>query len=308
MRKFTVSALLNAYREQPKGVLENTRLSFRNIENEDVYNPAYPIMLDGKLILPARVERRDSEDSRIVMFEQDSECDAWKPILEFFSPKLQDPFWIQLDTMLLLGGVHVNFSPTGIIKNWETVFLSCKDIKNFRPFFTGPKGMKDLRICSLQEGKIAIFTRPQGNKKGGRGQIGFSILDSLRDLTIQAVENATLLDLFVEEEWGGVNHAQLLCDGTLGVLGHIACFSSDMHKHYYPISFTIDPMTGILVNEPSIILERRDLLPGPSKRPDLQDIIFPGGCVQSNSTSTLYLGVGDAEVQKVVLNNLFFEF
>lgn len=305
MTTYTVAELLHAYREKPRKLLENKRLTFRNIANEDVYNPAYPIMLGEKLVLPARVERRDSEVSRIMLFEEDNGCDAWKPVVEFSSPKLQDPFWVQLDSMLLLGGVQVDFTPSGVVQSWKTVFLSCNNLTTLTPFFTGPKGMKDLRICSLPERRIALFTRPQGNKKGGRGQIGFTVLDSLDDLTLQAIENTPLLDLFTEEEWGGVNHAQALCDGNIGVLGHIACFSSDMHRHYYPISFVLDPKTGTLVKEPSIILERRDLLPGPAKRPDLEDVIFPGGCVQNKGTSTLYLGVGDAEVQKVILKDIF---
>jgi len=305
MARYRVSALLNAYRNKSKNILENKRLTFSCIEGEDVYNPAYPIMLEGRLVLPARVERRDSEASRTVLFEEEKGGDVWKPIQGFTPKKLQDPFWIQLDTKLLLGGVHVEFSPSGLVQSWKTVFLTYHDLKTLTPFFTGPKGMKDLRICALADGKIALFTRPQGREKGGRGQIGFTVLDCLSDLTLQAVENAPLLELFIEEEWGGVNHAQTLGDGMLAVLGHIACFSSDKHKHYYPTAFVLDPMTGTFVKEPTIILERRDLLPGPSKRPNLEDVIFPGGCVHNDATSTLYLGVGDAEVQKVVLENVF---
>ena len=305
MEKYTVSALLKSHRGKARSVLENKRLSFINIDGQDVYNPAYPIIFEEKLVLPARVERRESEVSRIVMFEQDQVQDTWKPIRDFPATNLQDPFWIQLDTMLLLGGVHVDYSPSGLVQSWKTVFLTCNSLQDTSPYFTGPKGMKDLRICSLPCGKIALFTRPQGKNKGGRGQIGYSLLDSLHDLTINAVENAPLLEIFSEEEWGGVNHAQVLPDGTLGVLGHIACFSSDMHRHYYPMTFVIDPLSGYLVKEPSIILERRDLLPGSSKRPDLQDVIFPGGCVLKNDISILYLGVSDIEVQKVVLKNLF---
>ena len=274
-------------------------------DGEDVYNPAYPLLLDGKLVLPARVERRNSEVSRIMMFEYDKDIDSWKPLSDFSSLSLQDPCWISAGSLLLLGGVQVDFSPTEEVRGWETVFLKCNDLKSCSPFFTGPKGMKDLRFCTLPNGKVAIFSRPQAKPWAVRGQIGFTILDSLNELSIEAIEDAPLLRLFEEDEWGGVNQVQVLPDGSLGVLGHIACFSSGMERHYYPMAFVLDPETRQLLKEPSIIMERKDLLVGPSKRPDLQDVIFPGGCVQQGGISTLYLGVGDTEVQTVMLEDLF---
>ena len=71
------------------------------------------------------------------------------------------------------------------------------------------------------------------------------------------------------------------------------------------MAFVLDPSTGKLLKEPSIIVERQDLLPGPAKRKDLVDVLFPGGCVLQGDTATLYLGVGDADVQTVVIENPF---
>ncbi|WP_320129721.1 DUF1861 family protein [uncultured Sphaerochaeta sp.] len=302
---YTVEALLKAYRAKGIQFFDNKRLSFEGQEGKDVYNPAYPLLLDGEFVLPARVECRNSEVSRILLFEPDKACDCWKRIPGSPSLPLQDPCWIPLGTSLLLGGVQVDFSSKKEVQGWKTVFMNYDELTINTPFFTGPRGMKDLRFCSLPNGKIALFSRPQKTQGAGRGQIGFMVLDSLKELSIEAIEQAPLLGLFAEDEWGGVNQVQVLPNGLLGILGHIACFSSDMERHYYPMTFTLDPATGKLMKEPSIILERRDLLPGPSKRPDLQDVIFPGGCVQKDGNSKLYLGVGDAEVQTVVFKNLF---
>ena len=305
MTKYTIETLLKAYRAKDNRFFDNKRLSFSGQEGMDVYNPAYPLFLDGKFVLPARVECRNNEVSKVMLFEQDAQCSIWKRIPGSPSPNLQDPCWILLETSLLLGGVQVDFSAKGKVKRWKTIFLKYNELNADLPFFVGPKGMKDLRFCSLPNGKIALFSRPQKTREAGRGQIGFMVLNSLKELSIEAIEQAPLLGLFAEDEWGGVNHVQVLPNGFLGILGHIACFSSDGKRHYYPITFILDPTTGKLVKEPSIILERKNLLPGPSKRPDLEDVIFPGGCVQQEGTSTLYLGVGDAEVQTVVFKDLF---
>jgi hypothetical protein len=239
------------------------------------------------------------------LFGKDAGTDAWRPVPGLPFLNLQDPCWISLGKSLLLGGVQVDFSYSGKVLGWKTVFYTYGKESRWIPFFVGPPGMKDLRFCVLPTGKIALFSRPCGGYLSGRGQIGFTVLDSLQDLTIDAVESAPLLGLFTGDEWGGVNQVQVLPDGSLGVLGHIACYSTNRYRHYYPIAFVLDPSTGRLLKEPTIIAERQDLLSGPSKRPDLADVLFPGGCVLHGDTATLYLGVSDAEIQTVVVENPF---
>ncbi|MCI1209807.1 MAG: DUF1861 family protein [Treponema sp.] len=305
MAAYTVTSLLRAYRTNGQHFLENSHPVFIGTDGEDVYNPSYPLEFCSKTVLPARVERRDSETSKIVLFGKGTHKDEWTPVPEVPFLQLQDPCWIPIGNRLLLGGVQVDFSPAAKVLGWKTVFYSYEKSSQWVPFFIGPAGMKDLRFCILPNNKIAVFSRPIGGVQSGRGQIGFIVLDSLQDLTIEAIESAPLLGLFTSEEWGGVNQVQVLQDGSLGVLGHIACYSADMHRHYYPMAFVLDPATGKILKEPSIIAERQDLLPGPSKRADLVDVLFPGGCILEGDKATLYLGVGDAEVQTVTIENPF---
>ncbi|MNW62547.1 hypothetical protein D3C74_406880 [compost metagenome] len=158
----------------------------------------------------------------------------------------------------------------------------------------------------MSDGSIGIFTRPQG-KKGGRGKIGFAKVGRLEDLSIEVVQEAPLLDQFLDEEWGGCNEIHLLANGKLGVLGHIARFDEQGDRHYYPMAFCYDPVTG-QYSDMQIIAERSDFLPGPSKRPDLADVVFSGGLVRKGGgKANLYAGISDAEAQKLEIDDPFAE-
>jgi hypothetical protein len=163
--------------------------------------------------------------------------------------------------------------------------------------------MKDIRLCGIGDGRIGVFSRPQG-KRGGRGQIGYALAPSLEAVP-DVINNAPLLNLFSPKEWGGVNQAVLLEGGAIGLLGHIACFSGRKIRHYYPMTFILDAETGKPLRPPRILVERACLLPGEAKRPDLQDVIFPGGISIRDGTALLYLGVGDMEAQTLEIPDPF---
>ena len=74
--------------------------------------------------------------------------------------------------------------------------------------------MKDIRLIAMENGKIGVFTRPQGE---GPGTIGFTTVNSLEQLSIAVINDAPL-GSFMPEEWGGANEIHLLEDGLLGVL------------------------------------------------------------------------------------------
>ncbi len=305
-KRYSVETLLKNYRESHKpSILEVQYLNFPGIENKDVYNPSYPIKLDDMTILPCRVESRNSEHSEIVMFTNDCDDLNWKVAQRFQPLPLQDPFWTVDNSTVVIGGVDVEFSKNDDVVTWKTVFYEMNNFGDYSLLFVGPNKMKDIRFCPLKDGKIALFTRPQGDYISNRGQIGFTLLNSWEELTTDTIKKAPLLNLFEDDEWGGVNHAQVLPDGNIGVLGHIACYTEGNVKHYYPISFVFDPYNSKIIKEPKIILERSQLLPGPSKNPDLYDVIFPGGAVQENGGTTLYLGVSDASIQRVKMENIF---
>ncbi|KKI93215.1 hypothetical protein WQ54_05040 [Bacillus sp. SA1-12] len=283
------------------------KLTFKGVGERDVYNITAPFEDEGERVIAGRVESRDSEHSEVYFFvEKNGE---WVPREGAPVFKLQDPFFTKIAGELVLGGVEIFPHPT--LENalgWRTVFLKGDKIANLTEFAKGPDGMKDLRLIELNDGSIGMLTRPQGDK-GGRGKIGFRRLPSLKHVTIEEIENTPLLEnQFVEEEWGGANEAHLLANGRIGVLGHIANFDEEGNRHYYPMSFAIDPETGDY-SDIELIAVRSNFLEGPSKRPDLIDVVFSGGLVRkSDGTADLYAGISDADAQKITIADPFLQY
>ncbi|GIQ62292.1 hypothetical protein PACILC2_08600 [Paenibacillus cisolokensis] len=303
----TCASLLEEYRNAGERAGGAQKLKFAGVDGKDVYNIAAPFRDDGELVIAGRVESRDSEHSDVVFFtERDG---VWVPREGAPVFRLQDPFHTVIGGNLVLGGVEVFPDPgrPGYLM-WRTVFYRGSRIAELERFFEGPDGMKDIRLVELADGSVGVFTRPQG-EKGGRGKIGFVRIGSLEELTVKAIEEAPLLDAhFTDEEWGGANEAHLLAGGLIGVLGHIACYDDQGNRHYYPIVFVYHPLTGERTAL-KMIAERADFVPGPSKRPDLEDVVFSGGLIRhGDGTATLYAGVGDAEAQRIEIRDPFAAF
>ncbi|WP_160043667.1 MTP-1 family protein [Paenibacillus sp. USDA918EY] len=303
----TCSALLASYNSKQARAEQAERLVFDGIGNKDVYNIAAPFEDDGELVLLGRVEPRDSEHSQVMFFvERDGK---WLPRAGAPVFDLQDPFHTRIGGKLIVGGVQIYPHPEK--ENalmWRTVFYQGSSVNGLKEFFKGPDGMKDLRLVELKDGSIGIFTRPQG-KKGGRGKIGFAKVPSLEKLTLQVINDAPLLEgQFTDEEWGGANEAHLLKDGRIGVLGHAACYDPSGDRHYYPMAFVFSP-SDLTFTDMELIAVRDRFLPGPSKRPDLQDVVFSGGLIRKeDGTAVLYAGIGDADAQRIVIDDPFAKF
>lgn len=270
---------------------------------KDVYNITAPFAANGKTWIAGRVEARNSEASRIGFFEERDGVwveDERNPIC------LQDPFTARIGKTLILGGVEV-FDQEGEpgTLNYRTVFFKGNGIYDLTRFAQGPDGMKDIRLCEMKDGRILVFTRPQG-ETGGRGKIGWCFLEGLKDLDPSHLEKAQILEnQFVPEEWGGVNELHLIAGGKIGALSHIARFDSEGNRHYYSTVFCFDPETGAY-GPMKMIARRKDFKPGPGKRPDLEDVIFSGGIHRlSNGTAMLYCGVSDVEGQSIVIDDPF---
>lgn len=298
-----VDDLLAAHRASGATPTATRRLRFAGVGDRDVYNVSAPFAApDGTLLLAGRVEDRADERSETVLFARD-DAGVWTPVPGAARPALQDPFTFDHQGVTHLGGVEVvdaalpDGSPT---LRYRTVVLRLADPARPEPAFTGPWGMKDLRFADLPDGRLAVLTRPQGGADG-RGRIGVTVVPSLADLTTADVDAAPRLEhLFLPDEWGGVNQATPLPDGTLGLLGHLARFDDAGHRHYYPIAWTLDPITA-RHTAPRMLFERRDLPAGPAKRPDLVDVVFPGALVPRDGGATVFCGVGDAEAYEVDL-------
>lgn len=298
--------LLDDYRRNGQAPIDAEKIRFGGTGDRDVYNISAPFEDDGEKVIAGRVEPRDSEQSEVWFFvERDG---VWQPKRGAPIFALQDPFHTRIHGELIVGGVETFPHPEleGCL-GWRTVLYRGANLAGLKPFFSGPHQMKDLRIVQMKDGSIGIFTRPQG-AKGGRGKIGFASVASLKDLTVDVVNDAPLLEgQFLDEEWGGANEVHLLKNGLLGVLGHIACFDGDGNRHYYPMVFTFDPKTRTY-SDIRIIAERSNFLPGPSKRPDLQDVVFSGGLIRHlDGTAELYAGTSDAEAQKIRIRDPFLD-
>lgn len=298
-------------------------LSFNLGENSThltVYNPA-PIEIDGHLHIWARVEERTDEKNSAVMLFKQEENGEWTPVegAPVFKG-LQDPFYCGIiDGDHVFGGVQIYDVPGTSHLGYRTLFYRYKNSWPVAPFAMGPKHMKDIRLIQRENGRISVFTRPQGGDQfGGMGKIGYVEIASLDELEEALAEfdqkkdpNTLIQGLFVdgklgEGEWGGANQLFLLPDGKIGVLGHIAGFNGDGKKDYYPITFVFDPKTKS-VSHVQIIATAAQFPPVVAKKGDLGSILFSGGLVQSDEEgySWLYVGIGDSKGGRILIEDPF---
>ncbi|MDQ0974645.1 hypothetical protein QFZ31_004523 [Neobacillus niacini] len=283
------------------------RIVFTGIGEKDVYNICAPFEDEGELVIAGRVESRDSEHSHVYFFVERN--GKWVPRENAPVLELQDPFFTRIAGELIVGGVQIFPHPINAGQlGWRTVFYKGQSIAGLQEFAKGPDGMKDLRLVELKDGSIGVLTRPQG-EKGGRGKIGWTRISSLAELTLDVINEAPLLeDQFIDEQWGGANEPHLLANGLVGVLGHIASFDEEGNRHYYPMVFALDPETGD-ISDMKLIATRSNFLPGPSKRPDLEDVVFSGGLVRRPDRSAdIYAGISDAEAQKITIVDPFLQY
>ena len=294
-------------RDAPRSVSDPRPLTFLGTEGFDVYNISVPFESEGKTYIAGRVEKRDNELSSVRLFEKTDE-DIFTAVLpEMTFSMMQDPFVTRIGGEIILGGVQVVTHPldSSRIISWHTLFFRGKTPAGLRLFAQGPAKMKDIRLCGLADGRIAVFTRPQG-KKGGLGKIGFTVIDTLKDLCADSIlEAAVDPSFFPPDEWGGANDVHLLPDGRLGVLGHWA-YKDSGALHYQAMAFVMDPLTG-RHTAPVIIACRDDISASPAcKRPDLHDVLFTGGILRrGNGEAVLYTGVSDCEAWRAVIPDPF---
>ncbi|MBL0087856.1 MAG: DUF1861 family protein [Ideonella sp.] len=291
-----VADLIQQFKHRAAGAAPRPRgrLVFHGVDGLDVYNPTAPFESAGRHVIAGRVERRDSEQSQVRFFERGAQ--GWHLIPDAPTLALQDPFFTFIGATLVLGGVET-FDIGGRL-HWRTVFLRGPDIFNLSRFLVGPDGMKDIRLTQLADGRIGIFTRPQG-AVGGRGTIGYIEADHLDAITPALISGATLLKgMFHPLDWGGANETKALPGGEVGVLAHVACFDNDepsSARHYVACTFVFDPHLRRW-RDFRIVACRSQFVAGPAKRSDLVDVVFSSGLVfDAEGRVTLYAGASDAE-------------
>jgi len=286
----------------PKG----EKLKFEGIDNKDVYNITAPFEIDGTFYIAGRVEPRSTNlDAQVAFFtEKDG---VWRRDENTPIFKLEDPFVTKIGREIIFGGVQTypSTDPAIYIEGlgYRTIFYRGDNLQNLKRFVIGPEIMKDIRLVDLSDKTIGVFTRPQG-KIGNKGKIGFIRINSIDQLNAENILRAKLIqNQFSEDEWGSVNEAHQLESGLIDALGHIAYQDIDKTKHYFAMKFKFNPETSE-VSPLEIIAKRSDFPEGEAKRPDLKDVVFPGGIVKNKDQSyTLYAGLSDAETGRINIPN-----
>ncbi|MBI5151390.1 MAG: DUF1861 family protein [Candidatus Pacebacteria bacterium] len=321
-------AILNKEIALPKGRI----LTFHAGENMDdlsVYNPS-PIEVDGETFLLARVEKKSSENGSIVLLFAKNEYDEWYVVEDVPAlHNIQDPFYCGvIDGLHVIGWVQTHEEVGFSHLAYRTVFyrfensiseLNDEASHSIPPFVVGPENMKGIRLIQRANGRIGVFTRPQGTF-GGRGKVGYFEIENLDQLEKSLVEYVKIADphtlianLFMErpkgeDEWGGVNELRNRPDGRINVLGHIADFEPyGIKKSYYPITFIFDPETGSICDL-KIITTAGQFPLVETKKPDLGEVLYSGGLVYlGNGKVRLYVGIGDIETGSIDIEDPFLK-
>ena len=96
--KQACTELLQEY-DRHRQVLKSEKLIFNGVTKQDVYNIAAPLLEGEEWIIPARVEPRSSENSRVMFFRQHE--DKWMLATDLPQFNLQDPFWTHIHDELV---------------------------------------------------------------------------------------------------------------------------------------------------------------------------------------------------------------
>ncbi len=257
-------------------------IKFEGVGNNDVYNPSVPFVAkEGVKMMAARVEERKLfiGDKNYVpqtkFFIQEN--GSWKLDKSMPIFQMEDPFVCYVQSQFILGGVEIFPEVDGY--SFRTVFFKGKDVYHLQRFAYGPKNMKDIRLVDLPDGKIGVFTRPQGGiyKKG---RIGFTIVNSLEEVNDERkILRAKIIRHDLQDnEWEGINQATLLKDGRVRALGHLAKIDAKKNKEYKGTAFNFDPQKEKVLSF-KIIATRDDFPETPAKCFTLRKVVFTSGVV-----------------------------
>ena len=301
------------FKTEERTILESSKLKFTGVEGYDVYNCSVPFTHKGKKYIFGRVEKREKwAESFVYLFEQTAK-DTYAVVKDSMPYQLEDPYVMFLGEEIILGGTHVT-KMAGEIDSVYGYFYRGTDLNRLTYFTTGPKGMKDIRLVQLANGKIGVFSRPRNEsiakEYGSESMIGFAVIDCIEDLNEDVIANAKYIHgIFENGQWGGCNQAYLLDNGKVGVIGHLSDKLYDEKGNeilsYKNISFVFDTET-YEVEDLKVIATRADYPEGPAKMPSLVDCAFTSGIeMAEDGKVNLYSGIGDCEEGRVLIANPF---
>ena len=299
--------------EAAKQIYDCATLTFHGVEGFDVYNVSVPFVRDGKRYLFGRVERRDEWARSWVRLFEEMDTDEWTVVEGSMIYTLEDPYISEIGGELVLGGTHVQYQ-SGKYSTFFGYFFRGTDLHDLHYFTTGPNKMKDIRLVPLADGRIGVFSRPRSAEMrsvyGSESMIGFTVIDSLDELTADVIERAPYIHgIFGEGDWGGVNQAYLLDSGKIGIIGHICYRDQDEtggeQRVYLNMAFVFDPVTRESMDL-RLIGSRPCYPPGPAKKPYLLDCVFASGIVmRPDGKADLYSGLGDCQTGRITIDYPF---
>lgn len=300
--------------EAKKHIYESARLIFIGVEGYDVYNCSIPFMYHGKQYIFGRVERRGEWARSWVRLFENTGKDTFTLVPDSMVYQLEDPYVSFVGGQLVMGGTHVRYK-TGSIDTYYGYFYKGTDLNDLYYFTTGPDYMKDIRIVELADGRIGVFSRPRHeNLEGGAASmIGFTVINSLDELTSEVILNAPYIHgIFNSGEWGGCNQAYLLDSGLIGIIGHMSYSDKDEEGNHLTVytncAFVLNPDNRELLHF-SVIGTRPCYPLYDTKRPDLVDCAFTSGIVmREDGKSDLYSGIGDAAEGRITIDYPFEGF
>ncbi|MCM3042133.1 DUF1861 family protein [Paenibacillus motobuensis] len=299
--------------EMNKSIYESAKLTFYGVEGYDVYNVSIPFQWKGREYIFGRMERRSEWARSWVRLYEKTGKDQWTLVPDSMIYPLEDPYITLIGNTLVMGGTHVRYQQNSV-DTYFGYFYKGTEIDDLHYFTTGPEYMKDIRLVEMDGGRIGVFSRPRSEEIrrtfGSESMIGFTVINSLDELTMEVVENAPYIyGLFEQNEWGGCNQAYYLDSGNIGVIGHICYKTTEedggMKQVYMNFSFVLDVAHHVAMDQ-KIIGTRTCYPDGPAKKPELTDCAFSSGIVmREDGKCDLYSGIGDTEAGRIVIDYPF---
>ena len=299
-------------RRQPQGV--RLPLDAAGLRREEfLFNPSDIFAEDGQRLMAARRGTAEETGDCTVLLRESG--GVWRIDAAARQFPLQDPNIAHIGDELVLSGVRCRKDGKGEW-HWHCEFYRGKRYGELEYFFSGPPQMKDIRLVELPDGKVGVFTRPQGlayrAKTGHIADIGYTEVESLSALSAEKIANAPLLEgVFMTEEWGGVNMVYPLRSGLLGVLGHVARgdgpFREGLTVHYYAMTFVFDPKSREFT-PPELLAARGNFACVPEQKLRGDDVLFPAGLERRGGRAVLRCGVADRVIGELETEDPFLRY
>lgn len=143
----TVNEITRVYNGE--NIVDTYKLKFLGDAGYDVYNQASPFLDNGKMILAGRVEKCDSERTKIMFFEQ-VEKDTWKLLTDYSTFDLQDPYFSFVGERIVLGETEIFEHPENSEDLWWCAKkLVGKNVASLEHLAYGQKG-------EIRQGRFSI--------------------------------------------------------------------------------------------------------------------------------------------------------